>query len=217
LFWDAAFILGEYLIANYTNHAENVLQVIPGETTTLIELGCGTGICGLLVATRLLASNHNVLVTMTDFPALLPLLQRNVARNVCGDYHGIVDKYMATKNYPPRPKVDGIGCTQSESNVKTSVLEWCDCAAKKRHGTFDIVFGADVVASLYDPVKLAHTIAQLCHSKTVVYISFKERLSSVHCQFEAKMVGLFRLTETVWPKSRNRNPDVQILVARDKL
>lgn len=144
LCWDAAFILGEYLIANYTNHAENVLPVIPGKTTNMIELGCGTGICGLLVATRLLASNHNVLVTMTNLPALLPLLQRNVAQNVCGDYHGILDEYMATRNYPPQPKVDGIGCTQSESNVKTSVLEWCDCVAEKRHGTFDIVFGADL-------------------------------------------------------------------------
>lgn len=226
LCWDAAFILGEYLIANYISQG-NVVPQVAGETTTttitsVIELGCGTGLCGLLVATALLDSNNsnNVQVTLTDLPALLPLLQRNVARNVHGDCSCdtiILNDYLAARNYPPRQRVDVTGGLPSRRKVRTSVLEWGDCAAERRHGTFDIVFGADVVASLYDPVKLAHTIGRLCHSKTVVYISFKERLSTVHRQFEAEMVGLFRVTEIVRPESCNRNPSVRILVARDKL
>jgi predicted nicotinamide N-methyase len=198
LCWDAAFILGEYLIANYQ---------CTGSTTTMnmIELGCGTGICGLMVARALASRVH---MTVTDLPALQPLLQRNVARNFHGHVDGIIANYMSTRNYH---------FVQGECNVKASVLEWGDRQAEEKHGTFDIVFGADVVASLYDPVKLAHTIARLCQSQTVVYISFKERLSIMHRQFEAEMARLFRVTEIVQPVSRNRNPDVRILTAREKL
>ena len=106
-----------------------------------------------------------------------------------------------------------------QCNITVSVLEWGDREAEARHGTFDVVFGADVVASLYDPVALAHTIANLCHNETAVYIGFKERLSTVHRQFEAAMANLFRSIEIVARPvvSRNRNPDVNILVAHGKL
>lgn len=67
LCWDAAFILGEYLI-------EILEQTV--SPISIIELGCGTGICGLMVAKA-----APVKITMTDLPELMPLLQRNLGRN----------------------------------------------------------------------------------------------------------------------------------------
>lgn len=204
LCWDAAFVLGEYLARR---HAV-AIAAAPTKKTTLIELGGGTGLCGLFVAQAL----DHVHVTLTDLAALQPLLLRNVRRNFGVADDTLLDEYYgAARSDPRRPR------QQPRCNVDASVLEWGDRAAEERHGTFDVVIGADVVASLYDPIQLARTIVRLCHATTVVYISFKERLSAIHRQFEAEMDRLFRETEMVRPESRNRNPDIRILVARCKL
>jgi len=199
LCWDAAFVLGEYLIETYGNSWNNGDKKI-----SILELGSGTGLCGLMVA-RAISRCH---VIVTDLPNLMPLLQRNVARNFEGNDE---KKNGDSPNSPP--------------NVKASVLEWGDLDAEAASGTFDVILGADVVASLYDPVLLAQTIYRLSHDESIVYISFKERLSTVHRQFEDEMRRLFENvtvvppviqndngTTTLW-RSRNRNPDIQILKA----
>jgi hypothetical protein len=55
----------------------------------------------------------------------------------------------------------------------------------------------------------------------MVYIGFKERLSTIHRQFEAEMAQLFTTTRILPPEmvqqySRNHNPNVSIFVAYDK-
>ena len=65
--WDAAFILGEHVISCHNEWTEN---------TTVLELGAGTGLCGLM-----LAKATNAHVTITDLPELVGLMQDNIRRN----------------------------------------------------------------------------------------------------------------------------------------
>jgi hypothetical protein len=86
-------------------------------------------------------------------------LQQNLARNYAGD----------ECDYDPN---------RSHGSVPTFPLAWSS-SDYSRHGTFDVVvMGADVVASLYDPVALLAKIiwSVAPHSRSiVVYVSFKER------------------------------------------
>lgn len=136
----------------------------------------------------------NVHVTLSDLPPLMPLIERNLARNFVSSAGQVV--------------------------VKAQILEWSedDSCNTRTCGTFDLIVGADVVASIYNAIALARTIHRLAHAHSIVYVSFKERLSSVHRQFEQELAGLFQSIEFVNPTTtRNRNPQVQILVARNKM
>jgi hypothetical protein len=206
--WDAAFCLGEYLIQNAP-----VWKNGDQCTTTVLEHGTGTGLCGALVAKAV----QGVHVSLTDLPELMPLLQRNVARNFGsdrvsahgGDQIGVEDDGVLSDYAGDDSKL-------SHGSVSAFPLPW-GCSDYSRHGTFDVVVGADVVASLYDPVALAQTISSVSHSESVVYVSFKERLSTIHRSFEDEMRSLFEFMEISKPSgSRNRNPDIQILIARGK-
>ena len=54
------------------------------------------------------------------------------------------------------------------------------------------MFGSDIVASIYDPIQLAYTIFYLCHAQSVVYLSYKERLSRIHAIFQTAMTEMFQ-------------------------
>jgi hypothetical protein len=84
--------------------------------------------------------------------------------------------------------------------IDAKLLDWDEWYLKNHNScdtdnntttTYDIVFGSDIVASIYDPIKLAHTISSLCHAQSIVYISYKERLSSIHELFHNTMNELF--------------------------
>lgn len=101
--------------------------------------------------------------------------------------------------------------------AQASVLCWGNVDDEARHGTFDVIIGADVVTTLYDPIALADTIYNLSHAGTKVYISFKERLSSIHDTFHNAIRKRFAGMEIIKPlHSRNRNADVRIIVAHSK-
>jgi 23S rRNA U2552 (ribose-2'-O)-methylase RlmE/FtsJ len=223
--WDAAFVLGEYMIQNASdwkiNCDDDDLSKSTSTSTCVLELGTGTGLCGALVAKTV----SGVHVSLTDLPALMPFLQRNVARNFASE------SILTQKGDPIGPDAgyadDGIlsdytggededDSKRSHSSVSAFPLSW-GASDYVTYGTFDVVMGADVVASLYDPVALAQTIWSLAHSRSIVYVSFKERLSSVHRIFEEELQSLFEHMEIVKPSSsRNRNPDIRILIARGK-
>lgn len=201
LCWDAAFILGEYV--------ENVLKSNPLlHTKTFIELGSGTGLAGLMVAKAL-----NVHVTMTDLPELMSLLQRNISRNLprkasdTKDLDEVYWEYMGGES----------GRRDSRGSASASVLCWGNKEQEASHGTFDVILGADLVASLYDPYALADTVFHLCHNSTKVYISFKERQTEYHVMFETAMRKRFTKLEILSPQSRNANPGVRIIVAENKM
>jgi hypothetical protein len=227
--WDAAFVLGEFMIQNASDWKINgddddQSKSTSTSGTSVLELGTGTGLCGALVAKAV----QGVHVSLTDLPALMPFLQRNVARNF------VPESILTQSGDPIGPNADdnddgilsdytsGAGgeydddSKRSYSSVSAFPLSWGE-SDYSTLGTFDVVMGADVVASLYDPVALAQTIWSLAHSRTTVYVSFKERLSSVHRIFEEELQSLFEHMEIVKPSgSRNRNPDIRILIARGK-
>ena len=100
------------------------------------------------------------------------------------------------------------------SSISASVLRW-GCDEDYGNGPYDIVLGADVVASLYDPVALARTIHSLWHDKSSVYISYKGRLTGPHEIFEKELHTLFDNISRIKPSQacRNKNPEVWILKA----
>jgi hypothetical protein len=206
LCWDAAFILGEHVISILK---KDNCDSLPSKT---IELGCGTGLCGLMIATVLPLN-----VTLTDLPELMPRLGRNVNRNFpTGDANFPSDVVME-ECIRLRPRSDTGTAAARRGSAVPSVLCWGNKDQEAQHGPHDIILGADVVATLYDPVALAETIHHLSHKSTKVYISFKERLSSIHRQFEAAMHDRFERIDILPPVgSRNHNPAVQILVAESK-
>jgi Lysine methyltransferase len=243
LCWDAAFILGEFMGQTLAMAAPPANAVVPAMAQStmssmptapvlrMIELGAGTGICGLVVAKLLQQSAHPVEchVTLTDLPQLLPLLRRNVARNfdtaIMASNFLSLSAYCAGKQYlvPPVPN----DCAPHDTSVLVTVspLDWDNSDQKKslQQGNdgrpWNVVFGADIVASLYDPISLAQTMAGLCTAQTVVYVGFKERLSTIHRQFESEMAAWFQDVTILRPPHngcRNRNPDVYILTARGK-
>jgi len=79
---------------------------------------------------------------------------------------------------------------------------------------YDVIIGADIVASLYDPVSLAHTLHALCGPTTKIYISSKSRLDEPHQIFDAEMSRLFdKVVKNFRPCSRLKNPNVFIIQA----
>jgi Lysine methyltransferase len=183
-------------------------------------------VCGLLLAKQVPGLN----VTLTDLPELQPLLVRNSDRFRNG--HDDDDKGL--HQYLERGGGGGGGnmmkavsnstnpACNSSSSVQVATLDWAD-ASRSMLGQFDVVMGADVVATLYDPCALAETIHRLCRDdETIVYISFKERLSTIHRQFEQHMRNRFSKVQIIdqrengQPLSRNRNPSVRILIAQQR-
>jgi Lysine methyltransferase len=215
LCWDAAFVLADYLSSsssanpneNWKNHSDSPV----GKVTNVVELGAGTGVCGLLLSQQV----DCLRVALTDLLELQSLLVRNAKRfrHGPGDDDNILSQYLERKGGKNEKSN-----TKPNSMVEVYPLDWAD--TETSHGPFDVVLGADVVATLYDPVALAHTVKRLCHDETRVYISFKERLSTIHRQFEEEMSKLFsevriiERRENGQPLSRNRNPDVRILIAK---
>jgi Lysine methyltransferase len=192
LCWDAAFILAEHLISSSNN--------VGWSNLSIVELGAGTGLCGILLAHHLPCH-----VEITDLPSLLPLMQHNVELN----FGAVNDSSRQDKQI----LFDGMMNKKYQSgSCEAKVLEWGtqSWAGKKYH----IILGADIVASLYDPIKLADTIHQLSYEQSVVYISYKGRLDGPHHAFEERMCQLYtHVNYRKIPRSRNKNPGVFILKA----
>mmetsp|Transcript_30849 Transcript_30849/g.46810 ORF Transcript_30849/g.46810 Transcript_30849/m.46810 type:complete len:333 (-) Transcript_30849:131-1129(-) len=187
LCWDAALILAEHLVSTRSISTESV-----------IELGAGTGLCGILLAK--LTKCH---VEITDLPLLMPLMQRNIELNFSnsGAYISDDDIRLLHEEEPPQPL----------GSCEARVLDWGDREDGRK---YPVIVGADVVASLYDPIKLAETIHSLCQEDSKVFISYKSRLDGPHQLFEGRMRELYETVECMIPQgSRNKNPNVKILQA----
>jgi len=169
----------------------------------------------------------DVHVTLTDLPLLMPLVGRNLARNFCA-----ASRRSSEAGSNPNETSTTVGdeptvmySESTGSTIQARVLEWSEDGSKDTSlyrkaqyaSSYDVIVAADVVASIYNPTALARTVHRLAHSQTTVYISFKERLSTVHRQFEEELESLFGCVQYVKPTNvKNRNPQVQILVARAK-
>jgi hypothetical protein len=168
LIWDAGFILGEHVIRETCYWRSN-------KTSSIVELGAGTGITGLMVASAF----PDIHVEVTDLPRLIPLLEKNCV------------------NTP---------------NTSASVLEWGGSVK----GNYDVILGADVVASIYDSYGLAKTIYELAHADSWVYLACRDRLAGSIEEFEGHLQTMFLHVERRKADSSNKNQAVLILIARGK-
>ncbi|GKY92120.1 hypothetical protein MPSEU_000183400 [Mayamaea pseudoterrestris] len=205
--WDAAYILGEYLSSQQNGNVLHDLRrdAKSGERRLdIVELGAGTGLCGMMVAKAL----DDVRVTLTDLDLLMPLLNRNLSRNFAASNEETTHSSTALLDYMAASKHD----KSSKGSISSATLDWDQ---KSHNASYDLVIAADVVATLYDPSALARTIHSLAN---VAVISFKERLSSVHREFEAQMAYYYESIEIMQPTGcRNLNTAVKILVAKERM
>ena len=234
--WDAAFCLGEFVIGmesewnpNYfgndvTGHGGKIVcgndsinsNSSKRNATTVLELGAGTGLCGLMVAK---ATNCHVI--LTDLPELMDLMQCNVDRNF-----GDLDS----------SSIVTASSTNAKGTASAKILRW-GTPEDYAGAPYDVIIGADIVASLYDPVALAQTLHDLSGPNTKIYMSSKSRLDKPHQEFEGEMNRLFgkvtkfgnfngacsgdndsaRPCGSLSSVSRLRNPGVFFIVAEMKL
>ena len=199
LCWDAAYCLAEFVI----NREEEWSQALQKEgeeerKPTIVDLGAGTGLCGLMLAK---ATNSHV--EITEVPELEELMADNVKRNFFEeDDKSVVDDEMTTGH-------DG----KAKGTISSRVLRW-GVEEDYVGAPYDVIVGADIVTSLYDPVALAQTLYDLSHANTRIYISGKSRLDKPHEIFNFEMNRLFEKVEKVTEiNSRLRSPGVFVICA----
>ena len=158
--WDAAFILAEHMIAcekDWKKGGRNNDSGSNSRRTTLCELGAGTGLAGFMVA-KACRDSH---VFVTDLPELLDLMKTNFELNFVNSKRvGSSDAGFGEDLSFLRQKFRD-DLFRSEGTAEAKVLRW-GVKSDYEGAPFDVVFGADVVASLYDPIALANTFSDLC-------------------------------------------------------
>jgi hypothetical protein len=160
------------------------------EPIKILELGAGTGLSGIYLSQYLEDEVINSSVTVTDLPELMPLLEANCESN---------------------------SANKSHSSVVASELAWGVDDALFSTNSYDYIIGADIVASLYDPILLSQTLHTLATASTKIYVSFKGREKSFHDSFEEGIRERFGCVEIrMQVESRNKNPGVGIIVISDK-
>lgn len=225
--WDAAFCLGEFVIQkesewnpnyyDYYNNLDNA-SASTAKKTNVLELGAGTGLCGLMIAK---ATNSHVL--LTDLPELLDLMESNVVRNYCRPCESPSTKSAEAL----QDDITNTAANYAKGTASAHILRWGTPDDYKIAPSNDVIIGADIVASLYDPIALAQTLYDLSGPTTKIYISSKSRLDRPHELFWGEMECLFERVEKVFNVcydssgdekswSRLRNTGVFFIVAEGK-
>jgi hypothetical protein len=223
LCWDAAFILGEHVIHNVCEWRMNnsSSSIIGGgednkRMTRVVELGAGTGLCGLMIAA---AFHNDITVEITDLPELQDLMSANIQRNFCCSSR--ISSSDDEKNRKEEESCDDDESSSSTNkfntnNVLCRVLQW-GVDSDYINAPYDVIIGADVVTSIYDPIALAQTFYALSGPQTKIYISGKTRLDKPHEIFEMEMKRLFvSVIKIDKPNSRLKSPNVFVYFVQGK-
>eukprot|EP00667_Euglena_gracilis_P018646 EG_transcript_19827 len=156
--WETAYLMAMYF--------EQCVLPASGAAPppAVLEVGAGCGLLGLVLA-RL-----GCRVVLTEQPATLPTLRRNVAANLAA----------------------------TAGRATALPLFWGDARdieAVAAHGPFDLVVGTDVFFSppLVEP--LLATIHQLTGPSSTVYLCMQERCPDTHRQFLARAPAYFAVED----------------------
>ncbi|NWH47434.1 MT21A methyltransferase, partial [Fregata magnificens] len=147
---------------------------------SVIELGAGTGLLGI-VATLLALTSAAILpqgsarVTITDRAAALEFLESNVQANL-----------------------------PSELRLRAVVKEltWGKDLGNFPPGAFDFILGADIVYLEETFAELLETLEHLCSEQTVILLSCRIRYERDH-KFLKMLRGLFSVYEVHYDSSKD--------------
>lgn len=129
---------GRALTAALQDH--NLLPIDWTKIASVIELGSGTGLCGIMAA-KLGAQE----VVLTDLPPLVPLLQRNAARN----------------------RVANV--------TRAQCLDWREPNLPIGLPVPDIILGSDITVFIQQNEALAIAMAKLCAPHTRILLAAQDR------------------------------------------
>ncbi|KAK1435130.1 hypothetical protein QVD17_00890 [Tagetes erecta] len=185
--WDASMVLVKYLEKN-CRKGKFCPSKLKGKR--VIELGAGCGVAGFGMA--LLGCD----VVSTDQVEVLPLLMRNVERNM-------------SRIQQMNPDADSIG------SITAAELSW----GNNDHITaldppFDYIIGTDVVYAEHLLEPLLHTMLALSGPKTTILIGYEIRSTNVHEQ----MIQLWKkhFEVKIVPKSKMdikyHHPSIQLYI-----
>ncbi|NXC84628.1 MT21A methyltransferase, partial [Cercotrichas coryphoeus] len=171
--WDAAVVLCAYL----------EMGGIDLRDRSVIELGAGTGLLGIVVTLLgksffvSFKANHNcsARVTITDRAAALELLESNVQANL-----------------PPELRPRAV--------VKE--LTWGKDLDNFPPGAFDFVLGADIVYLEETFAELLQTLEHLCSERTVILLSCRIRYER-DLQFLKMLRERFSVSEVHYDSSKD--------------
>ncbi|NWT14596.1 MT21A methyltransferase, partial [Vireo altiloquus] len=179
--WDAAVVLCAYL----------EMERIDLRDRSVIELGAGTGLLGIVVTllgTGTVSVSHVLLsplgarVTLTDRAAALELLESNVQANL-----------------PPELRPRAV--------VKE--LTWGKDLDNFPRGAFDFVLGADIVYLEETFAELLQTLEHLCSEQTVILLSCRIRYER-----DLKFLKMLRDRFSVYEVHYDSSKDVHIYKAQ---
>ncbi|NXS32013.1 MT21A methyltransferase, partial [Pomatostomus ruficeps] len=179
--WDAAVVLCSYL----------EMESIDLRDQSVIELGAGTGLLGIVVTllgtkepagVRALYSTHCARVTITDRAAALELLESNVQENL-----------------PPELRPRAV--------VKE--LTWGKDLDNFPPGAFDFILGADIVYLEETFAELLQTLEHLCSEQTVILLSCRIRYER-----DLKFLKMLRARFSVYEVHYDSSKDVHIYKAQ---
>nr|AFK43541.1 unknown [Lotus japonicus] len=188
--WDASLVLAKFLERNCRKGRFSPAKL---KGKRVIELGAGCGVSGFGMA--LLGCD----VVVTDQKEVLPLLQRNVERNVS----------RVMQKSP-----------ESFGSIKVSELQWGDDShIKAVDPPFDYIIGTDVVYVEHLLEPLLQTTLALSGPRTTILLGYEIRNTQVHEKmlqmwkenFDVKTVSKSKMDETY------QHPSIQLFIMGSKL
>lgn len=183
--WDASLVFVKFLERNCRKGRFSPAKL---KGKRVIELGAGCGVSGFGMA--LLGCD----VVVTDQNEVLPLLQRNVERNI---------SRIMQKN------------PESFGSIKVSELQWGDESHIKAVGPpFDYIIGTDVVYVEHLLEPLLQTVLALSGPRTTILLGYEIRSTCVHEKmlqmwkqnFDVKTVSKSKMDETF------QHPSIQLFI-----
>jgi predicted nicotinamide N-methyase len=190
--WDSSLVFAKYMERS-SKKGEFSRARISGKR--VIELGAGCGLAGIAMA--LLGCD----VVVTDQVAVLPILLRNVERNLARA------RYTASDNV----------YQGSIGNVEVAELDWGNNAhAAALEPPFDYIIGTDVVYIEHLLEPLMSTILALAGPKTVVILGYEFRSSGVREQLDGLCKKHFHVKKVLHSKMdpKYQHPNIDLLILR---